>query len=45
MRLLVRSENDPLHYLTERGIVTAITKVEASGVPIRDRIHALDQWR
>jgi predicted nuclease of predicted toxin-antitoxin system len=43
--LIVRFDNDPRHNLTDRGIGTAITKLEASGVPVRDRIHVLNQWR
>ena len=43
--LIVRFDNDPHHNLTDRGIATAISKLESSGVPIRDRIHVLNQWR
>ena len=43
--LIVRFDNDPRHNLTDRGIGTAITKRETSGVPIRDGIHVLNQWR
>lgn len=43
--LIVRFDNDPRHHLTDRGIVTAIGKLESSGVPIHDRIHVLNQWR
>ncbi|MGZ3472475.1 MAG: DUF5615 family PIN-like protein [Isosphaeraceae bacterium] len=43
--LIVRFDNDPRHNLTDRGIATAISKLESSGVPIRDRIHVLNQWR
>ena len=43
--LIVRFDNDPRHNLTDRGIATAITKLEASGLPIRDQIHVLNQWR
>jgi len=43
--LIVRFDNDPRQNLTDRGIGTAITKLEVSGVPIRDRIHVLNQWR
>ena len=43
--LLVRYDNDPRHDLTERGIATAIAKLENSGVPIRDAVHFLNQWR
>jgi predicted nuclease of predicted toxin-antitoxin system len=43
--LIVRFDNDPRHNLTDRGIATAITKLEATGLPIRDQIHVLNQWR
>jgi hypothetical protein len=43
--LIVRFDNDPRHNLTDRGIGTAITKLEAAGAPIPDRIHVLNQWR
>jgi predicted nuclease of predicted toxin-antitoxin system len=43
--LVVRFDNDPRHNLTDRGIATAISKLESFGIPIRDRIHALNQWR
>jgi hypothetical protein len=42
--LIVRFDNDRRHNLTDRGIGTAITKLEAPGVGIRDRIHVLNQW-
>jgi predicted nuclease of predicted toxin-antitoxin system len=41
----VRSENDPRRHLTDRGIATAIGKLESSGILIRDGIHVLNQWR
>ena len=43
--LIVRFDNDPRHNLTDRGIGTAITKLEASRLPLRDRIHVLNQWQ
>ena len=43
--LIVRFDNDPRHNLTDRGISTALRKLESSGFPIRDRIHVLNQWR
>jgi predicted nuclease of predicted toxin-antitoxin system len=43
--LIVRFDNDPRHNLTDRGIATAISKLESAGVPIGDQIHALNQWR
>jgi predicted nuclease of predicted toxin-antitoxin system len=43
--LIDRFDNDPRHNLTDRGIATAIGKLESSSVPVRDRIHVLNQWR
>jgi predicted nuclease of predicted toxin-antitoxin system len=43
--LIVRFDNDPRHTLTDRGIATAISKLESSAVPIRDQIHVLNQRR
>jgi predicted nuclease of predicted toxin-antitoxin system len=43
--LIIRFDNDPSHNLTERGIVTAIANLEASGMPIADQIHVLNHWR
>jgi predicted nuclease of predicted toxin-antitoxin system len=43
--MIVRFDNDPRHNLTDRGIATAISKLESSSVPIRDHIHVLNQWR
>jgi predicted nuclease of predicted toxin-antitoxin system len=43
--LIVRFDNDPRHNLTDRGIATALSKLEFSAVPIRDQIHVLNQWR
>jgi hypothetical protein len=43
--LLVRFDNDPRHNMTEQGIATAISKLEASGLPIADQLHVLNQCR
>ncbi|MGP0064549.1 MAG: DUF5615 family PIN-like protein [Isosphaeraceae bacterium] len=43
--LVVRFDSDPRNNMTDRGIANAITKLEASGVPIPDHIHVLNQWR
>jgi predicted nuclease of predicted toxin-antitoxin system len=43
--LIVRFDSDPRHNLTDRGVTTAIMKLELSGVPIPDRVHVLNQWR
>jgi predicted nuclease of predicted toxin-antitoxin system len=40
--LIVRFDNDPRHNLTDRGIATAVGKLESSGIPVRDRIHVLN---
>jgi hypothetical protein len=40
--LVVRFDNDPRNNLTDRAIATAISKLEASGLPIPDRIHLLN---
>jgi len=42
---LVRFDSDPRHNLSDRGIATAISKLESSGVPIPDSLHVLNQWR
>jgi predicted nuclease of predicted toxin-antitoxin system len=42
--LIVRFDNDPRHNLTDRGMAAAISKLEASGVSVRDQIHVLNQW-
>ncbi len=43
--LVVRQDNDPKRDLTPRGIVRAIAKLEAAGVPIGDCFHILNHWR
>lgn len=43
--LVVRRENDPTRDLTPKGIVTAIRKLEAAGVPIENEYIVLNQWR
>ena len=43
--LIVRFDNDPRHNRPDRGIATAISKLESSAVPTRDQIHVLNQWR
>jgi hypothetical protein len=43
--LIVGFDNHPQHNLTDRGIATAISKLESSGVPMSDQIHVLNQWR
>lgn len=43
--LVVRQENNPARDLTKKGIVTAIRKLEAAGVPIQNEYIILNQWR
>jgi predicted nuclease of predicted toxin-antitoxin system len=43
--LIVRFDNNPRHHLTNRGIATAIGKLESSGVSISNQLHVLNQWR
>lgn len=42
---VVLFDKDPRHNLSERGIVTATSKLESSGVVLADHIHVLNQWR
>jgi predicted nuclease of predicted toxin-antitoxin system len=43
--LIVRRENDPTRDLTPKGIVSALRKLEASGVPIENEYIVLNHWR
>jgi hypothetical protein len=43
--VLVRFDNDPRHNLSDRGIASAINKLESTGALILDRIHVLNQRR
>ena len=43
--LIVRRENNPTRDLTAKGIVAAIRKLEASGVPIENEYFVLNHWR
>jgi hypothetical protein len=43
--LVVRFDDDPRHNLTDRGIASAIKKLESSRAPIPDCIHVLNHWR
>lgn len=42
---LVRQDNDPTRDLTPKGIVSAIQKLEAAGVPIQDEFIILNHGR
>jgi hypothetical protein len=43
--LVVRFDNDPSRDLKPPGIVRAIARLLAAGVPIADNCHVLNQWR
>jgi hypothetical protein len=42
---VVRRDNDPRRDMTPAGIVRAIDKLLAAGVPIADQFVILNQWR
>src|SRR5262249_43915572 len=42
---VVRQDNDPSRDLTPKGIVSAIRKLQAAGVPILDEFIVLNHWR
>jgi Domain of unknown function (DUF5615) len=43
--MLVHLDNDPSRDLTPRGIALAVSKLEASGIPLSDELHVLNHWR
>lgn len=43
--IVVCKENNPRRDLTARGIVSAIAKLLAAGVPIADQFTILNRWR
>jgi hypothetical protein len=43
--LVVRQDNDPARDLTPKGIVAAIRKLEAAGVPMANEYIVLNHWR
>jgi hypothetical protein len=43
--LIVRKDNDLSRDLRPRGIVRAIANLVASGLPLPDQLHILNQWR
>lgn len=43
--LVVRREHDSTRNLTPRGIVNAIRKLEAAGIPIANEYIVLNHWR
>jgi predicted nuclease of predicted toxin-antitoxin system len=42
---VVRQDNDPSRDLTAKGIVSAIRKLDAAGVPIQGEFSVLNHWR
>ncbi len=42
---IVRRENDPTRDLTPKGIVAALGKLAAAGVPMDNEYIVLNQWR
>ena len=42
---VVRQDNDPSRDLSPKGIVNAIRKLEAAGVPIQNEFVVLNHWR
>jgi hypothetical protein len=43
--LIVRRDNDPTRDLTPKGIVAAIRKLQAAGVPVDNEYIVLNHWR
>jgi acetyl esterase/lipase len=43
--LIVRRENDPTRDLTPKGIVAALRKLVAAGVPVDNEYVVLNHWR
>jgi hypothetical protein len=43
--LAVRKDNDPKRDLKEQGIVRALTRLLAAGLPFVDNLHILNHWR
>jgi predicted nuclease of predicted toxin-antitoxin system len=43
--LLVRQDNDPKRDLKPPGVVRALGRLIASGLPFRDQCHTLNHWR
>ena len=43
--LLIRHDNDPKKDMKPGHIVVALAKLERSGLPLRDQIIVLNQWR
>jgi predicted nuclease of predicted toxin-antitoxin system len=43
--LVVRKDNNPQRDLSPAGIVRAIARLLAAGVPVADTYHVLNHWR
>ena len=43
--LVVRQDNDPTRDMTSKGIVSAIGKLLAAGIPLTDEYVVLNHWR
>ena len=43
--LMVRRDNDPSRDMKPAGVVRAIRRLLAAGVPIQDQFHILNHWR
>ena len=43
--LLLHFDNDPIRDLTPKGTVTAIAKLESSGVRLSNGLRVLNHWR
>jgi predicted nuclease of predicted toxin-antitoxin system len=42
---VIRKDNNPKRDLKERGVVRAIGKLLAAGVPLKDQFYVLNHWR
>ena len=43
--LLLYHENDPTRDMTSRSIAVAISKLEASDVPLANHLYVVNHWR
>ncbi|REJ70999.1 MAG: hypothetical protein DWQ29_24495 [Planctomycetota bacterium] len=43
--LIIRLDNDPTRDMTPKGIVTALGRLEASGIPVARQFLIVNQWR
>jgi len=42
---VVRQDNDPTRDMTAKGIVSAIRRLEAAGMPVQNEFIVLNHWR